>query len=286
MAMAIMSTAPCVGGLIAAWIGGLVGTNWGWRIAFMAVGIPGFLVAALMIFTVKEPVRGIQDGKNADTRNYSIGETLRFFLENKTFFLMVIGFCFTGSADLALSTWFVPFMERVHGISMKEAGAFGGTLNSIAGIAGVLVGGAVIAYLGKKDDRWRIMGPGLTSLLAGPALVFFLFAPMPWTYVGVFCAMIFMVFRMGPILGLVQGVVKVRMRAFAAATLFMVGNLVGAGAGPSILGALNDHLYPIYGKLAIRYSLLYVPALSMLGALFFLWAGRYVKEDIRKSMAE
>jgi len=28
-----------------------------------------------------------------------------------------------------------------------------------------------------------------------------------------------------------------------------------------------------------------VPAMSMLGALFFIWAGRYVKEDIRKSVA-
>ena len=136
MAMAIMSTAPCVGGLIAAGMGGLVGTSYGWRVAFMGVGIPGFLIAALMLFTVKEPVRGIQDGKNADTRNYSVGETLRFFVENKTYCLMVIGFCFTGSADLALSTWCVPFMERVHGASMKDAGAFGGTLNSIAGIAG------------------------------------------------------------------------------------------------------------------------------------------------------
>lgn len=175
MAMAIMSTAPCVGGLAAAWIGGFAGTTWGWRGAFTAVAIPGFLVAALLFFTVKEPVRGIQDGKNADTRNYGVGETLRFFGENKTFLLMVIGFTFTGSADLALSTWFVTYMERVHQISMLEAGTFGGTLNSIAGIAGVLLGGATIAFLGKKDDRWRIVGPGLTSLFAGPFLLAFLF---------------------------------------------------------------------------------------------------------------
>ena len=143
----------------------------------------------------------------------------------------------------------------------------------------------MIAHLGKRDDRWKIVGPGLTSLFAGPVLIAFLFAPMPWTYVAVFCAMILMVFRMGPILGLVQSVVRVRMRAFAAATLFMVGNLVGSGAGPLIIGAINDHLNPIYGRGAIRYSLLCVPALSMLGALFFIWAGRYVKEDIRKSLA-
>ncbi len=284
MAMAFMSTAPCIGGLVAAWIGGFAGTHWGWRGAFVAVAIPGFVIAALLYFTVKEPVRGIQDGKHADTRDYGLGETLRFFIENKTFLLMVIGFTFTGSADLALSTWFVAYMERVHQTSMLEAGAFGGTLNSIAGITGVLLGGFVIAHLGKRDDRWKIVGPGLTSLFAGPVLIAFLFAPMPWTYVAVFCAMILMVFRMGPILGLVQSVVRVRMRAFATATLFMVGNLVGSGAGPLIIGAINDHLNPIYGRGAIRYSLLCVPALSMLGALFFIWAGRYVKEDIRKSM--
>jgi MFS family permease len=285
MALAIMSTAPCIGGLVAAWIGGYAGTAWGWRGAFIAVGIPGFIVAALLFFTVKEPVRGMQDGSHADTREYGVGETLRFFVENKTYFLMVIGFTFTGSADLGLSTWLVPYLERVHHKSMLEASTFAGTLTSIAGIVGVLLGGAIIAYLGKKDDKWKIVGPGLTSLIAGPALIIFLFIPMPWTYAALFCAMIFMVFRMGPVLGLVQSVVKIRMRAFAAATLFMIGNLLGGGVGPLIVGTMNDYLKSAYGQNAIRYSLLCVPALSMLGALFFIWAGRYVKEDIRKSMA-
>jgi MFS family permease len=286
MAMAIMSTAPCIGGLAAAWIGGLAGTTWGWRGALIAVAIPGFVVAGLLYFTVKEPLRGIQDGENADTRDYSLNETLRFFRENKTFVLMVIGFTFTGSADLALSTWFVAYMERVHKVSMLEASTFGGTLNAIAGIVGVLLGGVVIASLGKRDDRWKIVGPGITSLLAGPMLVVFLFIPMPWTYAAVFCSMLLMVFRMGPILGLVQSVVKVRMRAFAAATLFMVGTLVGSGGGPLVIGSINDYLKPEYGNLAIRYSLLCVPVMSVVGAFFFLWAGRYVREDIRKSLAE
>ena len=186
MAMAIMSTAPCIGGLIAAWIGGIAGTNWGWRGAFIAVGIPGFIIAALLYFTVKEPVRGIQDGKHADTRDYGVGETLRFFLENKTYFLMVIGFTFTGFADLALSTWFVTYLERVHQKTMLEASTFGGTLSAIGSLAGVLLGGVIIGYLGKKNDRWKIVGPGITSLLAAPVLVAFLFAPMPWAYVARF----------------------------------------------------------------------------------------------------
>jgi MFS family permease len=284
MAMAIMSTAPCIGGLIAAWIGGIVGTAWGWRGAFIAVAIPGLVIAALLYFTVKEPLRGIQDGKHADTREFGTGETLRFFIQNKTYFCIVIGFAFTGFADMALSVWFVPYLERVHHKTMYEASTFGGTLNAIGGMAGVLLGGAIIDYLGKRDDRWRIVGPGISSLLAGPVIVSFLFAPMPWAYCASFCAMLLMAFRMGPMLGLVQSVVKVRMRAFAAATLFLVGNLIGLGAGPPLIGIINDHLNPTYGALAIRYSLLCVPIASMLGALFFLWAGRHVKEDIRKSL--
>jgi MFS family permease len=177
-------------------------------------------------------------------------------------------------------------MQRVHKASLFEAGTFGGTLNSIAGIIGVLLGGVVISYLGKKDDRWKIVGPGLTSLLAGPVLIAFLFAPMPWAYVGLFFAMILLTFRMGPILGLVQSVVKVRMRAFAAATLFMIGTIVGSAAGPLLIGALNDILEPGYGDLSIRYSLLCVSVFSMIGALFYIWAGRYVKADLKRSMAE
>jgi MFS family permease len=286
MAMAIMSMAPCIGAYAAFMIGGIAGTYWGWRSAFFLAGIPGFIVAALLYFTVKEPRRGLQDGKRADTRDYGVGETLRFFVENRTYFLMVIGFTFTGFSDLALSTWFVAYMMRVHRMTMLQVSTLGGTLNSLGGVAGVLLGGAVISYMGKKDDKWKIVGPGITSLLAGPTLICFLFAPMPWTYVAIFCSVLLMAFRMGPVLGLVQSVVKVRMRAFAAATLFLIGTLFGSGAGPLIIGALNDLLNPTYGPLAIRYSLLCVPASSMFGALFFLWAGRHVKEDIRRSLLE
>jgi MFS family permease len=291
MALAIMSMAPCIGGLAAAWIGGLafwIGarSSWAWRGAIIGAAIPGFIIAALLFFTVKEPVRGIQDGKQADTREYGIGETLRFFIENKTYFLIVIGFTFTGGADFGLATWLVPYLERVHARSVLEARTFAGTLTAIAGIIGVLLGGAIITWLGKKNDRWKIVGPGIASFLAGPVLVIFLFIPMPWMYIALFCAMILMAFRMGPVLSLVQSVVKIRMRAFAVSILFMIGTVIGSGGAPYLVGAINDYLSPAYGQMAIRYSLLCVPILSMIAALFFIVAGKFVKEDIGKNMAD
>lgn len=285
MAMAILSMAPCIGSLAAFLIGGIAGTYWGWRSSFFLAGFPGFVVAALLYFTVKEPRRGLQDGKHADTRDYGLGETLRYLITNKTYFLLMVGFTFTGFSDLTLNTWFVAYMMRVHRMTMLHVSTLAGPLNSLSGIAGVLLGGAIVGYLGKKDDRLKITVPGFTSLLAGPALVIFLFVPMPWTWVALVCSLLLMAFRMGPILGVVQSVVKVRMRAFAAATFFMIGTLFGSGVGPLIVGVCNDSLNSTYGSLAIRYSLLVVPAMSMLGALFFFWAARYVKEDVKKSMA-
>jgi MFS family permease len=73
-ALSIYSAGLYVGGGVSLFIGGLVVQNWnraypgggplglvGWQAAFMAVGLPGLLVA-LWIATLREPVRGASDG--------------------------------------------------------------------------------------------------------------------------------------------------------------------------------------------------------------------------------
>ena len=73
-ALAIYSSGLYIGGGISLLIGGLVVENWneaypdggpmglvGWQAAFLAVGIPGLLLA-LWVLTLKEPLRGAIDG--------------------------------------------------------------------------------------------------------------------------------------------------------------------------------------------------------------------------------
>ena len=287
MAMAILYIAPFVGTYIGFWIGGLV-RNYGynWRIAFFFAGLPGLIVSALLFVTVKEPPRGIQDGKKVDIKDYNIGDTLRYFVKNRTYLFSLIGLCLSSLPDFSLTAWISPFLERVHDMEVLQVVSVGSTIKLIGGMFGVLMGGVIVTHLSKKADKWRILTPGITSLLAGPALVTFLFAPMPVAWVGLFTSVFFMGFRMGPVLGLVQTVVKVRMRAFAAAVIFMFGNLFGFGVGPFVIGACNDLLAPAFGKDAIRYSMLSLPLTSMLGALFFIMASRYVTRDIKNSLAE
>lgn len=73
-ALAIYSSGIYIGGGISLWIGALVVENWnaaypdggpfgvvGWQAAFIAVGLPGLLLA-LWVLTLREPERGAMDG--------------------------------------------------------------------------------------------------------------------------------------------------------------------------------------------------------------------------------
>jgi sugar phosphate permease len=244
-------------------------------------------LAGLLFFTVKEPRRGSVDGREVDTKLYSMGQTIRYLLANKTYMLLVGSACFTGLADQGFSSWFPSFLIRVHHLTMIQVATRGGSVKSISGIVGTLIGGFVVMWLGRKGDKWRTITPALTCLLAGPSLLCFFLSPMPtaWFYLVISVAL--MGFRSGPVFALVQTVVKVRMRAFGAASIFLVGNLFGLGFGPFIVGGMNDLLKPAYGPLSIRYSLISVAATSMvIAGLLLLAATRSVTSDIEKSLME
>ncbi|MFN2259940.1 MAG: MFS transporter, partial [Parasphingopyxis sp.] len=76
LALALYSSGLYLGGGLSLGIGGLIVENWneayplremaplglaGWQAAFMAVGLPGLLVAA-WVFTLREPIRGQSEG--------------------------------------------------------------------------------------------------------------------------------------------------------------------------------------------------------------------------------
>jgi hypothetical protein len=65
----------------------------------------------------------------------------------------------------------------------------------------------------------------------------------------------------GPTLALVQDIVDPRARAFAAAMLLFVVNLIGGSLGPLAVGMLSDALAASAGQQSIRYALLAMPIL-------------------------
>ncbi len=80
-----------------------------------------------------------------------------------------------------------------------------------------------------------------------------------------------------------QNLARLRMRATAAAIMLFIVNIVGAGAGPLIVGALSDLLAADYGVESIRYALVCAVLLGAVGSVLILLAGRTLEDDLRRA---
>src|SRR6185369_7279820 len=61
-ALTIFYVAIPVGGALGYMLGGLIEHHWGWRYAFFCAGLPGLLLAVVLL-PFNEPVRGQAEGK-------------------------------------------------------------------------------------------------------------------------------------------------------------------------------------------------------------------------------
>jgi MFS family permease len=281
-ALGIFAVGTYLGIFLGYFFGGWVNQYFGWRMAFIGAGVPGIAIALLLRASVAEPARYADSGETIG--NEAIGPTFAFLFGQRSFLLALIGFCLAGLTNYSTSVWIPPFMARVHHLSSGEIGTYAGTFKGLFGIAGVLAGGFVVARLGQHDDRWKLWAPAIMSGLAGPVFVLCLLTPnfyvMVWT-LGLFSILVG--FHLGPIFAVGQTIAKPGMRALAAATLVSTGTCFGQGVGPLAVGTLNDLLAPTYGSAAVRYSLMIAAAATVAAALFFLWAARSIRADIRRA---
>jgi hypothetical protein len=75
------------------------------------------------------------------------------------------------------------------------------------------------------------------------------------------------------------------MRALAAAILLFILNLIGMGLGPVVVGITSDLLnaYTDLGVESIRWALVSVLVFNILSTVFYLMAGRTLREDLDRS---
>src|SRR4029453_8870268 len=90
-------------------------------------------------------------------------------------------------------------------------------------------------------------------------------------------------FHPGPIFAIAQTVARPSMRALASAIILLSATCFGQGVGPLVVGALNDALKTDFGAQAVRYSLLSTAVTTVLGALLFVVAARWIRGDIKRA---
>jgi MFS family permease len=280
-ALGIFAIGTYLGIFLGYFVGGFVNQHFGWRMAFYVAGLPGIALAALLWLTISEPKRGAM----AETFTPEpLGATLRFLASQQSFVIVLVGFCLTTYTNYATAAWVPPFLARVHHLSSAEIGTYAGTFKGLAGMAGTLLGGLLVAQISRRDDRWKLWAPAIMSALAGPMFALCMLTPDFATMVTALALTSFLVgFHLGPIFAIAQTVARPSMRALASALIALTATCFGQGVGPLTVGVINDALKNDYGTDAVRYSLLSASLTTMLGALLFVWAARTIRADIARA---
>jgi predicted MFS family arabinose efflux permease len=250
---------------------------------FFLAGAPGVLLAAWVLLTFKEPVRGRSESRPAKPAA-PWPQVLRFILSQPAQRHVLATTMLTSSLSAAVISWSISFLIRSHGLPLARAGLILAFAYGVVGAAGSLGGGWLADRLARRDVRWRAWTCAIAVALALPALALFLMSPSLLTACFGLAAWSLMTGSIyGPAMAMSQSLAPPRMRGLCAATFYLLSNLVGVGFGPLVIGLVSDALRPAHGHDSLRYALLYLSVIYVWAGGHFLLAGRTLKADLARA---
>lgn len=282
--LAVYSSGITFGVFLAYVFGAWVSDNFGWRIVFIALGVPGVTLALLVRFTVKEPMRGRFDGPGADRAPPAISAVIRQLFASRTFVHLSIAAALHAFVGYGVSAFLVSFYVRSYAIPIDQISIVALPLGFIIGIGGAIgsfSGGYLADRLGKRDARWSMWVPGAAMLISVPFAAAALLSQDFYLSLTLYVLpLAFGYTYLGPTLATTHALVAPRMRALASAILFFIVNLIGLGLGPTIVGMVSDALSPTYGAESLRYALVGTFCVHAWSAWHYYLASRHIRKDL------
>ena len=286
-AMGVFALGVNIGLLIAYLAGGWLSENWGWRMTFVAVGLPGLLVALILYLTVSEPLRGGADRIPAAAKPETPTDAPGFkavaghMWRVRSIRHLCIGATLAGFIGYGFVLWMPSFLVRSHGLSPTEVGLTLALMNGVIGALGTFTAGKLTDVLSRRDIRWRAwvvtLGKGgYVPFLAAVFLVDDLTTALVLYTIPAF----FGGFYLAPTFALIQGLVSLRMRALASSIVLFVLNIIGMGFGPQLVGIMSDWFAPEYGKESLRMALLVLSFVNLWCAYHYFTAARTLGADL------
>lgn len=255
---------------------GILGVLQPWQLVFVAVGLPGVLIAAL-IATIKEPERRETGGLGL-AGSIPAREVVRYLRDRWRLYGMLMGVtALSGLLSIGTTLWYPTFLIRTYGMAPGEVGLYYGVLMLVCGTVGTLGGGwfsGVLIRGGHTDGNLRVMlfatvikalplviGPLMPT--AGLALAFMAVG----TLVGQA--------SQGVVLTAIQDVTPNRLRGQVTALTLLLVNLVGLGLGSSIIAAITDFGFGDEGALRYAISITGAVMLPIMALLLVTGMKRY-----------
>lgn len=302
-ALGIFQAAIPMGFALGYVIGVILARYFGWRLAFMIVGVPG-LLTAVFVWKLKEPVRGSSDQHSslagAESSNEQTVETpastvpaeswLRTswrVIRTRDWFLSTAGYTALTFVLGAFATWANLLLVRDKGMSVQGAGVTLGLVILTGGAAGTFGGGWLADRVARKRHNAYFLVCAASSFLGIVPAFISLSARNPYVFIpAIFLTVLFLFTNNAPFHAILVNSVSATVRATAVALNIVAIHIMGDVISRFGVGVLSDSLGagrsvilsslarivgidPIKGHLTA--ALLVVPFALLISALFFLW---------------
>lgn len=243
-----------------------------WQMVFIVVGLPGVVIAGLLM-TVREPERR-ELAKGYENRKLPLSETFAWLRTHWRLYAMLIGsISLIGMLAIGVSLWYPTFLIRTYGMSIGEVGLYYGVLMLVCGTAGTIGGGWLSGRLmrsGRADANMRIvLGTMLLKalpLIVGPLMPNAALA-LGFMAIGTLIGQA----AQGVMIAAIQDVTPNQFRGQVMALTLLAVNLVGLGLGASFIAAITD--FGFGDESALRYSIAIAGAVLLPAIVLLILSG-------------
>ncbi len=255
-----------------------------WQLTFMIVGLPGVLLALLMILTVREPERkGLKMDANGVAVKASFKNSIGFIkTHKKTFFCHFIGFSFYTMMLYSLLGWAPAYYMRHFGLDASQTGYILGSIILVANTSGALFCGWLIDFFSKRgysDAAIRAGAIGCAALII-PSVLFTQVDNMQLSFALIFVAMFFSTFPIPASAAATQMLTPNQLRSQVSAKFLLISNLIALGVGTTAVALITDRYYE--NTLMVGNSISIVNAVAGVIGVFLLYKGcQYYRESMK-----
>jgi predicted MFS family arabinose efflux permease len=279
-ALSLFYMSTPIGLSIAFGVGGWVAAHYGWKAAFFVAGGPGLLMALLILLTVRDPVRGRFDAVDpaAARERYKFREAAKTLAEIPPLLLLLLGAVCVVVAQAGIGAFSSPFLIRVHGLSVEQAGYAISAIKGPTGLIGLLLGGLVADRLARNSTHSGPRAVGLLMMLAAPVAIGAMLAPN-WTVVlvclGAFNFLNYTYY--GAVFATYMTLAPVHMRGALGGIFAVALTMLGYGFGPPLTGVSSDIARSFGLADPIRWGLVVTSCFFAVAGLIFLAAAASIR---------
>ena len=284
-ALSVLMLAPPIGAFFGFVGGGYVAEFFGWRAAFWIAAIPGFILALLAAFTVREPPRGRYDNLGEKTE---VVPPFRAVLvrvwQRRSLRHLLLGSTIASLVGFGINAFLAAFLIRRFGFSMAQTGLIAGIIASLPAAFSMVAAGWLTDRVGKRDSRCYAYVPGISLLIAAPVYILAVTrtdATQAIVLLGI--ATLFQYTYLGPTFAVFQNMMHPRMRATSSAFNSMLYTLIGNGLGPVLVGFLSDGFTADSSQSEPGAGLMLALAVTGTGYLWaaghYLWATQSLRQE-------